>query len=51
MGAEAIDSLESIVQSFAGRLSEARESLVCGIDTVYTMYHKLTHSKTICLHK
>ena len=33
---------------FAGRLSEeSRQSLACGIDTVYTMYHKLTHSKTV----
>ena len=31
------------IQRFAGRLSEAsRQSLACGLDTVYTMYHKQT---------
>ena len=35
------DSRQIHVQRFAGRLSEAsRQSLACGLDTVYTMYHK-----------
>ena len=42
--------MEELLQGLAVRLSQAsRQSLACCLDTVYTMYHKLVHSK-LCVY-